>query len=111
MKGTSGWGGRRVVFYRSEVLRCLTAKARLNRCGRLLLIDRVVVQHWPVTHAAEIDGSLAPVRLPLGPPLARAGRRRVGRPVVAATLEPTTNSGRGRGQIDRGRPVGAEPRP
>jgi transposase-like protein len=32
------------------------ANARLNRHGRLLLIDRVVVQHWPVAHAAKAMG-------------------------------------------------------
>lgn len=32
------------------------ANARLNRHGRLLLIERVVVQHWPVAHAARAMG-------------------------------------------------------
>ena len=32
------------------------ANARLNRHGRQLLIDRVVVQHWPVAHAAKAMG-------------------------------------------------------
>ncbi|SDU85873.1 Integrase core domain-containing protein [Microlunatus sagamiharensis] len=32
------------------------ANARLNRHGRLLLIERVVVQHWPVAHAAKAMG-------------------------------------------------------
>lgn len=32
------------------------ANARLNRHGRQLLIERVVVQHWPVAHAAKAMG-------------------------------------------------------
>src|SRR5688500_15261261 len=32
------------------------ANARLNRHGRLLLIERVVDQHWPVAHAAKAMG-------------------------------------------------------
>jgi transposase InsO family protein len=32
------------------------ANARLNRQGRLLLIERVVVQRWPVAHAAKAMG-------------------------------------------------------
>jgi len=32
------------------------ANARLNRRGRQLLIERVVVQHWPVAHAAKAMG-------------------------------------------------------
>ena len=32
------------------------ANARLNRHGRLLLVDRVVRQHWPVAHAAKAMG-------------------------------------------------------
>ena len=32
------------------------ANARLNRHGRLLLIERVVVQRWPVAHAAKAMG-------------------------------------------------------
>jgi transposase InsO family protein len=32
------------------------ANARLNRYGRLLLIERVIEQHWPVAHAAKAMG-------------------------------------------------------
>ena len=32
------------------------ANARLNRYGRLLLIERVIVQRWPVAHAAKAMG-------------------------------------------------------
>lgn len=32
------------------------ANARLNRHGRLLLIERVIVQRWPVAHAAQAMG-------------------------------------------------------
>jgi hypothetical protein len=33
------------------------ADARLNRHGRQLLIDRAVVQHWPVAHPAKAMGT------------------------------------------------------
>src|SRR3954452_24462250 len=46
---------RCVVFYRPEVL-VSHRNARLNVRGRLLLVDRVRRQGWPVAHAAKAQG-------------------------------------------------------
>lgn len=75
------------------------ASARLNRHGRHLLIERVVVQHWPVAHAAKAMG----ISRQCASRWRAEGEGRAGRSVLTTALQPDPN-GSGAGAGDRRRP-------